>query len=123
MRLASYYKRHERNKRAQRKTKKSRKASVLAHLGKSSCERCGYSKSLCALDFHHLDPAQKASLVTGRGTFLEMVEEAKKCIVICANCHREIHEKERIVRNTGRPPSTQDPRILEYIRLVTGRMR
>jgi predicted HNH restriction endonuclease len=121
--MASYYQHHETRKHTQREAKKSRKASVLAHLGKSSCERCGYSKSLCALDFHHLDPAQKASLVTGRGTFLEMVEEAKKCIVICANCHREVHEEERIVHDTGRPPSTNDPRILRYIELSASKTR
>jgi hypothetical protein len=123
VRAASYYRRHECSKRDQREAKQARKASVLKHLGKSSCERCGYSKSLFALDFHHNDPSQKLFTVFSRGTFQQMVDEAKKCVLLCANCHRELHAEDRIIHNTGRPPSTQDPRILRYIELSASKTR
>jgi len=59
------------------------------------CQNCGYSKYLGALEFHHLDPTQKdfeMSKFTKSplGDFAK--EELNKCILLCANCHREAHE-------------------------------
>lgn len=60
------------------------------------CIICGYSKCKAALDFHHIDPTQKDfSLGAARGSIInwnKLVEEVKKCVILCANCHREIHE-------------------------------
>lgn len=62
-----------------------------------SCSHCGYDKSNSALEFHHLDPSQK-DLDWGK---MRLVSEAKlkmeldKCVLLCANCHREEHDKER----------------------------
>lgn len=56
------------------------------------CEKCGYDKYLGALDFHHLNPSQKDFTIGNRDFKLkECIEESKKCIMLCANCHREIH--------------------------------
>ena len=56
------------------------------------CERCGYDTYLGALDFHHIDPTEKDFTIGNRDFRLkDCVEESKKCILICANCHREIH--------------------------------
>ena len=56
------------------------------------CERCGYSNYLGALDFHHKDPSQKEFTIGNRDFRLEQcIEEAKKCILLCSNCHRELH--------------------------------
>lgn len=56
------------------------------------CEKCGYDKYLGALDFHHLDPSQKDFTIGNRDFKLkECIEESQKCIMLCANCHREIH--------------------------------
>ena len=62
------------------------------------CVRCGYKKYIGALEFHHLDPSKKdfnpSSLK--RYKFDERIkEELDKCILVCANCHREIHNDER----------------------------
>lgn len=58
------------------------------------CERCGYDTYLGALDFHHIDQTDKDFTIGNRDYKLkECVEESKKCILICANCHREIHAK------------------------------
>lgn len=56
------------------------------------CERCGYDKYLGALDFHHKNPSEKDFTIGDRDFKLkDCIEETKKCILICANCHREIH--------------------------------
>ena len=59
-----------------------------------SCEKCGYSKCIAALEFHHKDPAQKDPSF---GNFKlrqfndKFKEELDKCLLLCANCHREEH--------------------------------
>lgn len=56
------------------------------------CERCGYDTYLGALDFHHINPSEKDFTIGNRDYKLkECIEETKKCILICSNCHREIH--------------------------------
>lgn len=57
------------------------------------CIRCGYDKCLKALEFHHIDPSQKEFTISNANFRLkEASEEIKKCILICANCHRELHD-------------------------------
>lgn len=61
------------------------------------CEICGYNKCLGALDFHHLDPSQKDFTISNSNIYKnldKLKEEVDKCILVCANCHREIHYKE-----------------------------
>lgn len=59
-----------------------------------ACEICGYDKTVRALHFHHLDPSKKDFAI---GTaycrsWVKIKEELDKCILVCANCHAEIHE-------------------------------
>lgn len=59
------------------------------------CQKCGYNKCNAALEFHHLDPNEK-DFGIGSYTVLswdKIKEELDKCILVCANCHREIHEE------------------------------
>jgi hypothetical protein len=59
-----------------------------------SCAYCGYNKCLSALEFHHIDTgSKKFSLASVRKTKAtkEIFDELDKCILLCANCHREIH--------------------------------
>ncbi len=61
------------------------------------CCRCDENDPVC-LDLHHLDPTTKdkgISSIVGRRTWDRIMEEAAKCIVICANCHRKLHAKLR----------------------------
>jgi hypothetical protein len=56
------------------------------------CSACGYDKNFAALDFHHVDPATKSFTLCSRShTMYERVNEAKKCILLCRNCHAELH--------------------------------
>ena len=57
------------------------------------CVLCGYDRFPGALQFHHLDPAEKsfALSVQGVGRSLEKARaEAAKCVLVCANCHAEV---------------------------------
>lgn len=60
-----------------------------------SCGLCGYSKCYHALELHHIDPLQKifsfGSIRANPKNWLEVFEELKKCILVCSNCHKEIH--------------------------------
>jgi len=75
----------------------NRKKSIkdLKALHGSQCSICGYNKCLSSLHFHHLDPSIKdggvAELIYSKGK-KAAIDEAKKCKLICANCHGEIHE-------------------------------
>lgn len=56
------------------------------------CERCGYNTTQKALEFHHLDPSKKDFTISNACFKLEnAINESKKCILLCANCHRELH--------------------------------
>ena len=58
------------------------------------CEICGYNKYQGALEFHHLDPSKKDFNLSKLKVreFGDLVKnELGKCIMVCANCHREIH--------------------------------
>ena len=61
------------------------------------CKECGENRSPC-LDFHHRHPNEKDfNLSTAIGNFVAkklILEEMKKCIVLCANCHRMAHSNE-----------------------------
>lgn len=65
---------------------------------KSECSNCGYSRCKEALEFHHVDEKTKSfnlarastSMAWSDKTKLKIDNEIKKCIVLCANCHREV---------------------------------
>lgn len=72
---------------ARRKT-----VSIIKQEAGGKCCICEYSKCIAALEFHHINPNIKESKIIGSTLSLaKQREEAKKCILVCANCHREIH--------------------------------
>jgi len=57
------------------------------------CVRCGYDRCVAALEFHHLDPAEKRFALSTRGVARSLEKarvEASKCVLLCANCHAEV---------------------------------
>jgi hypothetical protein len=64
----------------------------------SKCSKCGYSKNLSALCFHHIDPTlKKLKLDTrsiGTRSMKVLLKEVEKCILLCSNCHAETHNPE-----------------------------
>ena len=81
-------------------TEKCRRTKLRAikFLG-GHCVKCGYNKCPAALDYHHIDPSKKdINFVTAKHwSWKRLVEELKKCVLLCANCHRE----EEYLRSRG----------------------
>ena len=78
---------------AVRKRRKKIREMAKEYKG-GKCVLCGYSKYLGALDFHHLDPSKKGFEISTRGltrSWEKIKMELDKCILVCANCHRELH--------------------------------
>ncbi len=57
------------------------------------CQICGYDKYNGALEFHHTDPEQKDFNLSDFSVYNlnNIKKELDKCVVLCANCHREVH--------------------------------
>ena len=59
------------------------------------CNICGYDKCSAALELHHLDPSKKSfglgSIRADPKKWNVIVDELRKCILLCSNCHREFH--------------------------------
>lgn len=58
-----------------------------------ACCKCGYNKCREALDFHHRDPTKKDFTIASRWCISEqkLRKEIAKCVLLCSNCHRELH--------------------------------
>lgn len=85
---------YENVKRFRKKIKES-----LLNSFNNKCAICSYDKCDNALEFHHLDPKTKEFAIS-RWTLLnseKIKEEAKKCILVCCRCHREIHSGDVIL--------------------------
>jgi DNA-binding CsgD family transcriptional regulator len=75
--------------------RKRAKIKLVEYKG-GCCEVCGYEKSIGALSFHHKDPEQKDFNISAKSyAFERLKKEVDKCILVCANCHIEIHEHEK----------------------------
>lgn len=75
--------------------RKNLKKDLVDYKG-GRCEKCGYSKCVAAMDFHHKDPKQKDFALSSNGhtkSWEKLKKEADKCLLVCSNCHREIHEQ------------------------------
>jgi hypothetical protein len=56
------------------------------------CRECGYAKFGGALEWHHPDGDKDHDPADAIGISWERyLKEAAKCILLCANCHREAH--------------------------------
>lgn len=101
------------NKEYYTKKRESRKAQILerqrgirntiqAYKIAKGCSYCGYNKSARALHFHHKGDAKKEHIVSrmaSQGRSIDnIMKEVAKCVVVCANCHAELHESEYMER-------------------------
>ena len=66
---------------------------AIAYKG-GCCQCCNYNRYVGALEFHHLNPDEKDFGIASKGytrSWERNKEELDKCVLVCANCHREIH--------------------------------
>jgi hypothetical protein len=77
--------------------KKKARIDWAAFKSTLKCTVCGENHP-STLDFHHEDPATKDQAVSWfikNSQFTRAIEEALKCVVLCANCHRKHHWQEK----------------------------
>ena len=79
---------------AQKRRGLSRKLELVKTAG-GRCTICGYQKNLAAMVFHHTDSDEKDFKLDMRSLSNRKLEpvlqEIEKCILVCANCHAELH--------------------------------
>ncbi len=73
------------------------KKKLIEYKG-GKCSKCGYDKDFPAVyHFHHVDPSKKSFCINGKTVkFSSLKEEVDKCILLCANCHSEEHDRIRM---------------------------
>jgi len=76
------------------KLKKSKKTRVVELMG-NKCKDCKKSYPLECYDFHHVNPKDKDNTVSWllHCSWARIIKEVKKCVLLCANCHRIRHSK------------------------------
>ena len=91
---------------AVKRHRQSIKARAIAYKG-GKCQICGYDKCVRSLTFHHTDPSTKSFSLTqsdiGKRPWSDVQAELDKCMLVCANCHGEIHDG--LVVGEGLEPS------------------
>lgn len=74
--------------------RKNRNRQELLKIHGSKCSVCSYDKCSSALQFHHIDPSEKEFEISESAYSLEnLIAEAKKCVLLCANCHAEVENE------------------------------
>jgi transposase-like protein len=73
--------------------RRRRVKQILVQEAGGRCRLCGYDRYVGALHFHHLDPSQKEFNLARKGVTISigrLREEARKCVLVCSNCHAEL---------------------------------
>lgn len=72
------------------------KQKAVEYLG-GCCKICGYNKCIGSLDFHHINRKEKDIDYSLFKTIFNkrLTDELDKCILLCANCNRELHYNEK----------------------------
>lgn len=91
------------------------KERIVQSMG-GTCYVCGYDRYIGAMDLHHIDPSTKLFSMGGMRAnpkaWSRIVEELRKCILVCANCHREI---EGGLVTLESPKSTFNEEFSDYV--------
>jgi 5-methylcytosine-specific restriction endonuclease McrA len=88
---------------AVKKRRRKIRQMAIEYLG-GRCGRCGYHRCDEALEFHNRDSSKKDFGISSRGytrSWKRVRKELDKCILLCANCHREVHADLQLQRVTA----------------------
>jgi len=76
-------------------SERRRRKEILVKMLGGHCVKCGYNHSVSALSFHHKRPETKKFHISSNGCLMQdwdiVLEEARKCELLCLNCHAEHH--------------------------------
>ncbi|MBI4656883.1 MAG: hypothetical protein HY746_09095 [Elusimicrobia bacterium] len=75
-----------------KRRRKIREMAVSYKAGK--CQICGYNRCIETMEFHHLNGRKKDFGISQKGytrSWERVKKELDKCLMLCANCHRELH--------------------------------
>jgi predicted transcriptional regulator len=74
--------------------RREKKKQLVEYKG-GKCEICGYNKCIAALEFHHVDKLKKDFTISSNSqSFEKLKKEVDKYLLVCSNCHKEIHYNE-----------------------------
>lgn len=107
--------------------RRNRKLNLIKASGNQCCI-CSYKRAISALEFHHINPEEKEYGIAAQGTCHNIqrdIAEIRKCVLVCVNCHREIHEgfytaeqlkkyqkfDEEFISQLTAPPKSQVPQF------------
>ena len=77
---------------ANRQLRRDARKELVDELKTGPCYHCGQVHPPVCMDLHHVDPSTKEFTVNANGKGLAALkEEAKKCVRLCAICHRKLH--------------------------------
>jgi len=83
-----------------KKWRKTTKARIVESMG-GECQICGYKKLNQALELHHLNPEEKelsfGKITASPISWERIVIELRKCVLLCSNCHKEVHAEVSII--------------------------
>ena len=84
-------------KKYENKTYKKRKKIWEDFMKQQKCSKCGIA-DFRVLQWHHINPEEKTMTIGASAKIMNLnlvMEEVKKCICVCANCHFILHYEER----------------------------
>ena len=102
-----------------------RKQDLVNVLGEK-CQICGFNSYLSALEFHHEKPEEKlfnlSSQENNNRNIIDCLNEARKCFLVCSNCHRGIHEG--ILKNPDKHIFNEElaQQLIEYATIYHGNL-
>jgi len=67
---------------------------IIKEKGMDRCQICGYNEHFSVIEFHHINPVNKKYQFNNMYRLFptqERLNEVDKCIALCANCHRLVH--------------------------------
>jgi len=95
-RMALYYQKNKAKIISKGMKREARRRRHLNRYKKSKgCQHCRYDENPIALDFHHVGGKDKGVAGMLSNSRKKIFTEVRKCIVLCANCHRIEQNKER----------------------------
>lgn len=83
--------------------RRNNKRKAVEHMG-GTCHRCGGIFPDCCFDFHHKDPTEVNDVPSRilHCSWKRILEELSKCIMVCSNCHRIIHNEDGYIAHEKR---------------------